>query len=242
MPQEDYTGYENQTGQEQNTDQAGGQEPAGHGENQSQQRMVPLEVVQSIRDENKEWKERARKLEQYIAQQQQHQQAQQQQQNDPLSDLQDEDFLTAGQARKLLQQQAEQTQQVLRETQMRQKFSDYDEIVSEHLPKLIEEKPHLREEILNSRDPYALAYEIGSYYKQLNELKQQSESAQEASAQAATETDSQLSHALQQNQSKPGTVSQAQASTQGGTSPSSLYESMSVDDFDNEIRKAKRGM
>lgn len=244
MPQEDYDQLEGQhSGEtqaepEQSTGQQGHQDAAGQ---RGEQKLVPLEVVQSIREESKEAKERARQLEQYIQQMQQQGNQQQQQSNDPFGDSDDDEFLTVGQARKIMQQQEQQSQQVMREMQMRQTVPDYDDVVQNYLPELIKEKPHLRDAILSSGDPYSLAYELGSSFKQAKQQKPAADTQQQQSEQPAQEGQSELEKTLDKNQQKPGSVSQVGTGAQGGMDDAAVYQHMPVSDLDEEIAKVKRG-
>lgn len=252
MPMEDYENLEgeNQQSQGQNTGNAEG-EAASHqeGDQQTQTQTVPLQVVQSLREELKETKERARRAE-YQAQiqsQQDSQQAQQAQQkaDDPLADLEDDDFLTAGQARKIIQRTQQQNQQVMREIQIRQQLPDYDEVIQNDLPEIIQQKPHLRDAILSSGDPYSLAYELGKAHRQTKQGQQQpaQQEGQNASGEGEgqVEQGSELDQALQQQQQRPGSASQAAAASRGSVSQAARYDTMSPEEFEEEIRRARRG-
>lgn len=243
MPQEDYKGEELQTSQGQNTDGAGGEAASHQGGDQQDQRMVPLEVVQSMRDELKDAKERARRAE-YFAQQGQQQQQQQQSQKstDPLDEMEEDDFLTAGQARKIIQRQQQQSEQVLREMQLRQQTPDYDDVIKNDLPKLVEQKPHLRDAILSSQDPYSLAYELGRSYRDTQGAAQQQQSQEGSPAEGTNvEQGSELNQALQKQQQTPGSPSQAARAQRGTVSQESRYDTMSPEEFEEEIRKVRRG-
>lgn len=242
MPQEDYEGEEFQTPQDQNTDGAGGEAASHQGGDQQNQRMVPLEVVQSMRDELKEAKERARRAEYFAQQGQQQQQQQPQKSTDPLDEMEDDDFLTAGQARKIIQRQQQQSEQVLREMQLRQQTPDYDDVIKNDLPKLVEQKPHLRDAILSSQDPYSLAYELGRAYRDAQGAAQQQQ-PQEATTTEGTnvEQGSELDQALQKQQQTPGSPSQAAGAQRGTVSQESRYDTMSPEEFEEEIRKVRRG-
>lgn len=207
----------NPESQEQNTEGQDNQNAAG-------EQYVPVSVVQSIRSELKDAKERAKQAEQMV--QQSSQTGQDQAAQDPLGDVSDDEFLTAGQARKVLQQQ----QQMSREMELRSQTPDYDEVVQNYVPKLVQEKPHLRDAIASSQDPYSLAYELGKTYKE----RQTSEGKEDDSGQ--TELDKHLENV----QNKPGSVSQTAQG--GGAAPqnSGVGLENSVD-LESEIQKVKRG-
>ncbi len=230
MGEDDYQGDTPEPFEEQTTQGSEGQDASG--QDQGDQQTVPLDVVKSMREELKEAKERARQAEQYIQQMQSSQaQSQQSQSNDPLEGLEDDEFLTAGQARKIIQNEQQKTTSAMREVQMRQQYSDYDEVIGQYLPNLVQEKPYLRDAIMSSQDPYSLAYELGKAYKQ----------NKKATDQGGDSGKSELDRQLEQHQQKPGSASQASSQSKSTPGGEDYYSNLSMDDLEAEIRKVRRG-
>lgn len=227
------TGETESSGQEQNAGEGeGGQVAADQNaqrEPQEETASIPISVVQKMRQELKDAKDRAQKAEQQVnqaSQQAPQKTAPAQESDDPLANLEDDDLLDAKTARKIVQQQSKQNQQAFSELQVRSQFQDYDDVIQNQLPKVIEEKPYLKEAIMSSQNPYVLAYELGK------------------SAKAKTDQNSQEQGTLEQQLDKyantPGSPSQT--SGQGGpTSGADHYANLSMEDLDKEIAKAKRG-
>ena len=225
--------------------QAQGQQPQGD-QGQQDQQQVPVNVVQSIRQELQSLKQQNAYLQQMAMQPQQQPQGQQGpgQQNDPLADYEEDDVITVADMKKLMQQQmAQQPQQPqgqqpgqqpgqpqhpdMREMQMRSMYSDYDQIISQQLPTVLQQNPHLESAIRNSSNPYATAYTIA---KQMG-----GQGAPQGQPQGSPNQAQQVVNNLQ----KPGTASQASGG--GAISRAGFFAQMDDQTLEAEIAKAKRG-
>jgi len=217
---------------EQNTDNQGGQAAAGQGE-QEETASIPVSVVQKMRQELKEAKDRANHAEQQAKETGQYQQSQQPTQSaggddDPLANMEDDDLLDAKTARKIVQKQTQQNKQALSEMQTRMKFPDYEDVINNHLPNLIEQKPYLRDAIMSSQNPYVLAYELGKGAK--GDQAKQGQQSQQGT----------LEQQLDKYAQTPGSPSST--GSQGGpTSGADYYSNLTMEKLDEEIAKAKRG-
>jgi len=239
MPELDYEPGEDQSqGYQEGSQGSEGQDAAGQG-----QKTVPLEVLQSVREEKKAEAQKRQELEDRLRQieAQQAQAAPQQgqrQSQDPLEELDDDEFLTAGQVKKLRQQDQQQSQAVLAEMQLRQTTEDYDDVVQNHLPELIKQDPALQQDLANAPNPFRMAYRLGKEYKERVKGGQTGSTDQPDS-----QEQSELSKALEDQGNKPGSASQAGSSTQAPASGADRYSHMgrkSPEDLDAEIKEAKR--
>jgi len=243
MPEQQNTGENAVQDPNQNTDQQGGSD-AGN-QQQGGDQTVPVSALQRERQARQEEQRRREQLEQRFSQVEQMQQSQQSQQSsqqsqDPLEGLDDDEPLTAGQVRQIRQQDKQQSEAVLQEIQMRQNYTDYDEVIQNYLPQKLQENPRLEQAILSSRDPFTLAYEMGKEYK-----NRAPSGGQETSGSSGGGGDqSELAQALDRNQNTPGSASQAASSTQSppsGTERITEAARRSPAELDEMIRKAKRG-
>lgn len=136
-------------------------------------KMVPLEALEKIRSELKDLKDENVNLRRNVQTYSDHfemlknQYTQSKPQQDEFSGMQDDEFLTVGQAKKLAeqmqkynQQMVAQTQQSTAELQMMAAAPDYKEVIEKYLPLAIEEDPDLKSEIQNSANPYKYAYKM----------------------------------------------------------------------------------
>jgi len=228
--------------------QPGQQEPGGQDAAGQDQKSVPLEVLQSVRQEKQEESRRRQDAEDRLRylEQQGNQQAQggQNQPQDPLGDLDDDEVLTVGQAKKLREQGQQQSQAVMEEMRLRTnpQTSDYDEVIQQYLPELLKEDPGLQQDLANAPNPYRLAYRLGKEYKNRAPAGQQQPRTQQAETPTSSEQ-SELDRTLDQQGSTPGSVSQAGSSTQAPASGAERYADQgrrSPQELDEEIAAAKR--
>lgn len=198
---------------------------------------VPVSVVRAIREElkaikgqsaaDKEERERlSQELMIYKAQlyAQQVQSHQSQKPDDPFAGLDDEDVLTVAQLKTLVPKLTPKANPTEMEDRFRDRHADYDEVIRDHLPKLLAKKPHLRQAIQESRNPFALAYELATGSPEY--LKKQLEKESSDKSRKAAE-----------NASKPGSLSQA--GSQSRKNPD-YYSGMSDKELEERIAKVKR--
>lgn len=223
--------------QEQSTGNQGGSDAGNQGGEQS----VPVSALQSERSKRQEEQRRREELEQRLSRLEQQGQAQQQQQasNDPLDGLEDDEPLTAGQVRKIREMDQGQQRAMMTEMYIRQNVPDYDDVIKNWLPKKMQENPALQ---FNPQDPsdIAKAYEIGKAYKDANAG---SGNGGGTDQQGGTQQN-ELEAALEQNQQRPGSGSQAASSSQAPPGEGERVDHaahQSPTDFDEMIEQAKRG-
>jgi len=126
---------------------------------QHQEQMVPLHVVQAIRDELRTVKEQSETFKNHIDMMQwQSQQTRQQAPADPFDGIDPEDTIRAKDAKKLVMDLKQQFESQLAEVKMAQKSSDYGDMIKKYLPLASREDPDLIRDIQNSANPYKAAY------------------------------------------------------------------------------------
>lgn len=205
-------------------------------EHGGENKMVPLEALQSIRDEVKELKNENRSLRENVQTYSNHfemmaaqQKQQQPKEADPLEGLADDDYLTAGQARKFAEQMSNYSSQLARQTQasnaelkMMAEHADYKEIIKDYLPKAIEEDPELLQEIKSASNQYKYAYKMAK--KSQAYLKDQ-----------AKKTMSPKSQKVFDNYTQPQSLSSAGAPVKANGE--GKYRSMNQADFRKLVAK-----
>lgn len=202
----------------------------------SQEQTVPVGVVQEIRNELKEMKQANQTLQDQVALYQANtgQRQQETPQNQPEGPA-DDDLMTHGEFKNLLNAEASKISGAIGEIRMMQENSDYTTIIKEHLPNVLKNSPALQQAIRTSSNPYVLAYSLGktdpAYIKKVNEQnlnKGGNASQQQADAQKIID-----------NAQKPGSASLASGAG-GGISGASLYENMTDDQIRARAEEVKR--
>lgn len=128
--------------------------PAQHDETSSPQPsqsepLVPVAALQAERQARQQMQDELKALKQnmeFIARQQQPQAPQEE-------GLDDNDVATVGQIKQLLQAD----RATLKELQFARRHADYEEVIRNHLPRVLEQQPGLRQTLQNTQD-YELAY------------------------------------------------------------------------------------
>lgn len=116
--------------------------------------------------------------------------------------MKDDDVASVGELRREFEQREAAYQARLEELQVQQQFSDYAEVMNNHLAPLVKEKPHLVKEIMRAENKALFAYEIGK-------MAQQAKMTQAPPIQ----TPSPAAQRMVENARKPGTLSQAGGQT-----------------------------
>lgn len=200
--------------------EAAGQQDVQH---ETAQEHVPVSALQAERQQRQQLQEQNRLLQEHMALLQANGQKQQQQ-PDPYEGLSDDDVLTFGEAKKFLGQIQQSYQSSVEELRVQQKYKDYDQVVSEYLPQVIEKNPSLKTTLQNDPNRYELAYF----------LAKQSDGYREASHKTKKSTDAQR---IVENGQRAGNLSAV-----GGTAPQSQvsnFRNMSDADF---MKLANRNM
>lgn len=141
----------------------------------------------------------------------------------------DDDILTRGELKKLLAEKEMMMQQQIRETQMRTRFRDYDDVVTKDVfEEITRDFPELGQAIMTSKDPNLLAYAVAknseAYRKRASKKQQQKSDANQ----------------IYENSRKPGSITQGTTGG-GGISKTNFYESMNPQQFEEHVAKIKRG-
>ena len=136
---------------------------------------------------------------------------------DDFGGLHDDDWPTVKDMKKVLGIREKQYREAIEEAQVASQYSDYREVISSYLPKLLKEKPNLRGSIEHSPNKALAAYELAQMYKA---SRDEGKSVKKASDEAAR---------IVKNTSKPGSLSQVGG--QSSMSSADYYSSMSDNDF-----------
>jgi len=186
-----------------------------------QENVVPVHVVQSLRNENQNLKENFKLVSEHLELLKANQ-MQKAAPQDNFTSLSDHDVLTVGDAKKVLGQIERKRQMEMEELKMSQTFPDYNDVIRNYLPKILSEDPELRAEIENARNPYKMAYKLAkqsTQYVDEQRCKKKSDDAERIIA----------------NSQKTGSLSAV-----GSPSPitkASFYKSMSDDEFRKVMNK-----
>jgi hypothetical protein len=145
--------------------------------------------------------------------------------------------MQAGQAQ--AQPQPAQGQQApgqpdVRELQTQIQYPDYQQVIQNQLPNVLQNAPHLESAIRNSDNPYLTAYTLA---KQFGGQQPQGQ-PQPAQGQQAPQGQQQAQR-IMQNLSTPGTAGQAGGG--GAIGQAGYYAQMDDQTLEAEIAKAKRG-
>lgn len=217
--------------------ETGAQDPAAEGQNQDGDKMVPLSVIQAIREELKTVKEQNQL---YLAQLRMGMAGQYGQQNRGPAQEEEDDFLPGidpdepltkkeiAKAFKGLSQRIEyRTNAMSDETSFLARHPDYHEVITQHLPKLFEQKPELLARLQRHPDP-VLAYELGVNSPSYRAKKAKEKIAQDDKGKTA-----------QENAKKPGSPSQVTGQT--GQDARDKIANMSREEFRAYMERVKRG-
>jgi hypothetical protein len=191
---------------------------------------VPVSVVQKMRQEQRALKESMEELKQeralYRAQLMNQQQPQAQAPRNPLDDIPDDEVMTGADLKKIVPALMGPFAQAINEAKVTGKNPDFQDVITKHLPKVLEKRPHLARLIQTSQDPLTLAYEIGitdpAYGQKKNE-----EGFSDRSKKAAD------------NARKPGSLGSIKGP--GSQRSEEHYSNMSDDDIEKQIQKVMYG-
>lgn len=127
---------------------------------QQQEQVVPVHVVQTIREELKAVKEQNEAFKNHLNMMQWQQQSAQPapQPVDPFSGIDPEESIKAKDAMRIVQDMSNRFESKLAEIKIAQKSSDYSEVIKKYLPLAAQEDPELIEDIKRSGNPYKMAY------------------------------------------------------------------------------------
>lgn len=191
-------------------------------ESSSQENVVPVHVVQSLRNENQALKENMKMVAEHLELLKANQSYAQAPKQDDLHSLNDHDVLTVGDAKKVIGSIERKRQMEMEELKMAQTYPDYADTIKKYLPNVLKEDPELRAEIENARNPYKMAYMLAKKSTQFVEESRAGKKSEDAERILA-------------NSQKTGNLSAV-----GSTSPitkASFYKSMNDDEFRKLMNK-----
>jgi hypothetical protein len=225
-------------------------------------KVVPLAVVETIREELKSWKDIAREQQQTI----QSLQAPTgktadggtpTKEEDPIekafAGMENDDVVTVESVKKIvsaLTQSAPKAKTgpdpAVAELAVAMEYPEYRQVVKDYLPELLKQKPHLASAIRNSENPYLTAMDLAKtspkYLKDQaaanakgTEGKPDSDKGDGSDASAEDAAKKAV-----ENLKKPGTGHEF-GGAGGGLGKAHLYESMSDEDFEKRVAEVKRG-
>ena len=122
-------------------------------QSESNEQMVPLSALQAERQARQQLQEEIRDIKDNLTLLKRSQQPPQQRQEAIEEVLDDDDVLTVRQLKKILQP----AQASMAEMHMYRKYPDYEQVIKEHLPEVLEKQPNLRNVLQQTQD-YELAY------------------------------------------------------------------------------------
>jgi hypothetical protein len=120
---------------------------------------VPLEALQAERAQRQNLQEELRVIRDHIALMQSQQSQPQATQKDEFDGVSEDDVLTVGELKKILSNKENQYQTSIQELKMAQKHPDYEQVVTQYLPEVLNQNPGLRKTLQSSQD-YELAYHL----------------------------------------------------------------------------------
>jgi hypothetical protein len=191
-------------------------------ESSTQENVVPVHVVQSLRNENQQLKQNMQIVSEHLELLKANQMQQAAPRQDQFNTLSDHDVLTVGDAKKVLGEIERKRERETQELKMSQAYPDYSETIKNYLPQVLKEDPELRAEIENAKNPFKMAYMLAkksSKYVEEQRAKNKSEDAERILA----------------NSQKTGNLSAI--GTQSPITKSSYYKSMSDEEFRKLMNK-----
>tara|TARA_R110002096_G_scaffold48903_1_gene129379 strand:+ start:1185 stop:1856 length:672 start_codon:yes stop_codon:yes gene_type:complete len=142
--------------------------------------MVPVTALQAERRERQQLQEQNKLLQDHMSLMQANNVTQPApQQEDQYAGMADDDVLTVGEAKKFLGKIQQNYQTSVEELRVQQKYSDYDAVVSQHLPEVVQKNPALKNTLQTDPNRYELAYYLAknsdSYRGASHEVKKSAE-------------------------------------------------------------------
>lgn len=186
-----------------------------------EEQIVPLSALQQERAQRQGLQEELRMIKDHLSLLQANQVRQKEPEKDEFEGLSDGDVMTVGEFKKVAAKFNQQFQMNVEELRMTQKYPNYQEVVTKHLPEILKNNPGLHKTLQQTQD-YELAYYLAknsdSYKSQNKTIKRNADAER-----------------ILKNAQQSGSLSSA-----GGTSPmnaAKLYKNMSDEEFTKEVNK-----
>lgn len=184
-----------------------------------QDQMVPVAALQAERRERQQLQENVKLLQDHLSLMQANKPAPK---TDEFDNLNDQDVLTVGEAKKFISNFQRQQQMAVQELKIAQQYTDYNEVVRKYLPNVLKDDPELKDVIMNSPDPYKTAYYLAkrsdSYLQEQRNANRSPEAKQAAS-----------------NMQRPGNLSSVGQAVP--SSQTSHWKQMSDSDFMKQVNR-----
>jgi len=190
-------------------------------EGEQEDKTVPLHALQQERSQRQELQEELRTIKDHLSLLQSNQGRQKEPEKDAFDGLSDGDVMTVGEFKKVAAKFNQQFQMSVEELRMIQKYPNYQEVVTKHLPEILKTNPGLHKTLQQTQD-YELAYYLAKNsdsYKSQNKTMKRNADAER----------------IVKNAQQSGSLSSA-----GGMSPinaAKRYKDMSDEDFVREANK-----
>ncbi len=185
----------------------------------SQEQMVPVTALQAERRERQQLQENLKIMQDHIALMSANKPTKQQ---DEFENLNDQDVLTVGEAKKFMSNFSRQQQMAVEELKISQQHPDYNEVVRKYLPHVLKDDPDLKDVIMNAPNPYKAAYYLAK--RSDTYLQEQRNTIRSPEAQKAAA-----------NMQRPGNLSSVGQAVP--SSQSSGWKQMSDKDFMNAVNR-----
>ena len=192
----------------------------GKKEKRKRERTVPLAALESERAQRQHREEEARILRDQIALLNSRDRREPPARED-FEGLADDDLLTVKEVRKFADRVNSQVKIELDEIKVAQKYPDYSEVISKHLPELLKQKPELIGP-LKSTQNFELAYHLAKTSESYMAKQEKSRISADAER-------------ILKNSTQAGTISSIGASTP--VSGAKRYRDMSDEEFKKEVAK-----
>ena len=203
-------------------------------------KVVPLNVVQKIRDELKAEKEARARSEATIDILQR---TRQEQGNVPavdpvFGDLKDDDVLTVAEMKKVLGAVQAQNVQAISEVSTASQHPDYHKVVNKYLPGVLKDDPALTAAIRAAPNPYMLAYKLSKWSPEYIADRAKARALQKEGddEEGGTEAEKRI----RANLRKPSSALKA-GSNIGGQSKVDAIVQMTDEDFEKHMQRVRRG-
>lgn len=148
---------------------------------EAQERQVPLGALEAERAKRQQYEEENRMMRDHLTlMQAQSRVAPPPPAQDAFTGMDDADVMTVGEFKKLASSMVNQVEMSLSELRVQQKYPDYHEVITKHLPNVIKDNPKIADHLKRSQD-YELAYYLATNsdsYKQTHKKAQRNEEAE----------------------------------------------------------------
>lgn len=184
---------------------------------EAREEHVPLSALQAERENRQRMQEELELMRNHI-ELLRTTQPKAQEPKDEFSSLSDDDVLTVGEAKRFISNLDNQYKMTIEELRMAQKHPDYEQVVRQHLPTVLKNKPYLANTLAKDPNRYQIAYDLAK------EAAMQKQASQQREIQRTEE-----SQRIIENAQKTGSLSSL--GRDAPTQEPSNFKNMSDEDF-----------